>query len=98
MKTTTTSVLIAATLFHMQLASAATCDLPMFGGGRMFPAAYGSQFVLTSDFNNDGIADLLVLNQGTSPGSISILLGNGDGTFQSPINISMARNQSPNWA
>ena len=98
MKTSAMSVLIAATLFQTQPAFAATCDLPMFGGARMFPAAFGSQFVLTADFNNDGIADLLVLNEGTSQGSISVLLGNGDGTFQSPINISMARNQSPRWA
>jgi VCBS repeat protein len=55
------------------------------------------QFVVTADFNNDGIAGLLVLNEGTSQGSVSILLGNGDGTFQSPISIAMARNQSPDW-
>jgi hypothetical protein len=85
-----------ATLFHAQFAFAAVCDLPMFGGGRMFPAAFGSQFVLTADFNNDGVADMLVLNQGTTLGSISILLGNGDGTFQSPINIAMARSV-PRW-
>ncbi|HWW84649.1 MAG TPA: VCBS repeat-containing protein [Vicinamibacterales bacterium] len=41
-----------------------------------------------ADFNNDGIPDLAVLNQPTGdllnppPGLISILLGQGDGTFQ----------------
>ena len=38
------------------------------------------QAVATGDFNNDGNPDIAVLR--TSPGSVSILLGNGDGTFQ----------------
>ncbi len=35
----------------------------------------------TADFNGDGIPDLAVANYG---GSVSILLGNGDGTFTQP--------------
>jgi hypothetical protein len=40
--------------------------------------------------NHDGIPDLVVANQGGpvdgSPGTVSILLGNGDGTFQAAVN------------
>ncbi len=39
------------------------------------------QFVATADFNHDGKLDLAVANYGT--GMVSILLGNGDGSFQS---------------
>jgi hypothetical protein len=39
--------------------------------------------VAAADFNADGKVDLAVINN-ISPGSASILLGNGDGTFQSP--------------
>ena len=36
-------------------------------------------YVVTADFNNDGKADLAVVN--STSGTVSILLGNGDGTF-----------------
>jgi Calx-beta domain/FG-GAP-like repeat len=36
--------------------------------------------VVTADFNNDGILDLAVAN--SSDGTVSVLLGNGNGTFQ----------------
>ncbi|PFB06901.1 Na-Ca exchanger/integrin-beta4 [Bacillus anthracis] len=48
-------------------------------------------FVTVADFNNDGLLDLAVGNLGTN--NVSILLGNGDGTFQAAVNFEVG--QSP---
>jgi len=42
--------------------------------------------VVAGDFNGDGKLDLAVSNNGVGAGSISVFLGNGDGTLQPPIN------------
>src|SRR6476660_8468953 len=47
-----------------------------------YPAAADPREVVTADFNNDGRLDLVTCNTGSS--SVSVLLGNGNGTFQSP--------------
>ena len=39
--------------------------------------------IVTGDFTGDGRTDLAVANYGSN--DVSILLGNGDGTFQSPV-------------
>ena len=44
--------------------------------------------VVATDLNNDGKMDLVVTNYGAS--TISILLGNGDGTFQTAVTKSVA--------
>jgi hypothetical protein len=49
-----------------------------FAGSSLLPVASqnSGNTVLTADFNGDGIPDLVILG-----GGISVLLGNGDGTF-----------------
>lgn len=52
--------------------------------------------VAVGDFNNDGKPDLAVVNAGgtnaNDAGDISILLGNGDGTYQSALNFTDGNN------
>jgi len=43
--------------------------------------------VAVGDFNGDGRADLAVANEGS--GTVSVLLGNGDGTFQAAVNYAV---------
>ncbi|GAA3920942.1 T9SS type A sorting domain-containing protein [Hymenobacter algoricola] len=38
--------------------------------------------IATGDVNGDGVLDLVTANGGTVPGSLSVLLGNGNGSFQ----------------
>lgn len=47
------------------------------------PAGSQPSSVALADFNSDGKLDIVIANSGNN--TVSVLLGNGDGTFQAPI-------------
>jgi Flp pilus assembly secretin CpaC len=49
------------------------------------PAGAGPTSIAVADFNDDGFADLAVVNKNAN--TVSIFLGNGDETFQTPTTI-----------
>jgi hypothetical protein len=66
-----------------------------------FPAGTTPRAVATGDFNADGVPDLVVTNSNCAnfpncgPSTISILLGNGDGSFQGPTGYSTGTDTYP---
>src|ERR1019366_2411251 len=74
------------------------------GDGTFTPApspavGVGPNSIVAADFNQDGILDLAVLNKlnasgPIAPGSVTILLGNGDGTF-TPVGATPATGLVP---
>ena len=86
--------MLAASLFYSQsLMAAAQCSLPMFASARAFDSAGDSAwFAATGDFNGDGKADVAVAN--FTSNTISILLGNGDGTLQPAVKYPVGVNPS----
>jgi hypothetical protein len=79
----TESLLAASLLLFAVLAPTATAQL-QFSGPTNYPVGNSPLGVAVGDFNGDGKKDLGVVN--TADQTVSILLGNGDGTFQPAVN------------
>src|SRR5215217_3831276 len=57
-----------------------------FNGAVNYPAGANPQDVVAADVNGDGRLDLVATNYSAS--TVSVLLGNANGTFQSPLTSS----------
>lgn len=60
-----------------------------FAGAVNYPVDFNPECIVVADFNGDGKLDLAIGNffgGPTSAGTVSILLGNGNGTFQTAVN------------
>lgn len=66
----------------------------VFTAGSTYPVGRLAFYVAVDDANVDGHPDLLVCNYNDS--SFGVLLGNGDGTFQSQISFGLAATDGPN--
>jgi hypothetical protein len=62
-----------------------------FGAPAAVSAGLNPLSMAAADFNGDGMIDIAAANQssgdpsGLGPGTVSVLLGNGDGTFAAPV-------------
>jgi len=56
-----------------------------FAAARNYPVGTNEKAIVVADFNNDGKLDIAVADSGSN--NVSILLGNGDGTFQTTRNF-----------
>jgi hypothetical protein len=68
----------------------AQCPTPEFGPLGNFAAGQNPSFVTTGDFNRDEILDLAVANFESN--TVSILLGQGNGSISGPVNFQVGRN------
>jgi uncharacterized protein (TIGR03437 family) len=56
-----------------------------FGTAASFPAGANPNGMIVIDLNGDGNPDVAVSDAGSSPGAVSVLLGDGQGNFAAPV-------------
>ena len=64
-----------------------------------YAVGLGPYAIVAGDFNGDGRTDLAVAGYDslTNAGEVSMLLGNGDGTFQPQVTYAVGLGPGPSW-
>ena len=75
-------------LLQAEPALADGCPQPSFAAARTFEAGDNPASVAVGDFNGDGKQDLAVANEYSA--NVSVLLGEGNGSFQTAVNYSVS--------
>ena len=68
---------------------------PVFLNAVNYDVGAQPRSIAVGDFNGDNIRDLAVTNENSR--SVSVLLGNGNGTFQTAINLDIGTGLFPYW-
>jgi uncharacterized repeat protein (TIGR01451 family) len=77
---------VAICILLLLMANPANLAAIDFAAAKSYPVGTSPSGIAVGDFNGDGKLDIAVAN--TDSGTVSILLGNGDGTFQAAMNFS----------
>src|SRR5262249_60331793 len=83
-------LLMTLSLQILILAGSAQAQNVSFIAHRVFATGVNPVSVAVGDFNADGVQDLAVANGNSN--NVSVLLGNGDGTFQAAVNFGAGAN------
>jgi hypothetical protein len=68
-----------------------------FGPLNNFPTGNSPYAIAVGDFNDDRVLDLVTANESSNSNSVSILLGNGDGTFSTTNNFPTGEESLPTF-
>jgi hypothetical protein len=86
----------AATLFVLLSLGHSAIATVGFKSAQSYAVGTAPEMVAIADFNNDGKPDIAVVDFGDpnvgDNGGVSILIGNGDGTFQPAKNLTVGKN------
>ena len=83
-------LITALVAFIFPMASFAPAQAQIFRTARTFAVAPAPRGVAVGDFNNDGKQDIVTTS--VSSAKVSVLLGNGDGTFAAAASYAVAAN------